>query len=95
MSSHRLPPVLSDSETATRIREAILTGDPVDLRTDNEKADPGDASEWETQRPLSARMLADVLRRNDWPRRPQRLWLGGARITGCSIWMGSSSAIRS
>jgi hypothetical protein len=74
--------LLSRSDTEARVREAIVAGDPVDLRTDDEKMSDGQSRGRDALRPLDARMLEGVLRRSDWPQPPIRLWLRRVCITG-------------
>jgi hypothetical protein len=64
------------------LRQAILTGRLVDLRSGKPEADdPAGGGEWDAQRTISAQVLVDLLTSSDGPRR-QALRLAGARIIG-------------
>jgi hypothetical protein len=66
-----------------QLREAILTGQPVDLRTGHpEQDDPARAGEWEARRVVAAALLADLLTSPGSSAPPKALRLAGARIVG-------------
>jgi adhesin HecA-like repeat protein len=65
------------------LREAMLTGRPVDWRTGDSKADdPAHGAGWDAQRTIPATLLAELLTNTEGPRRPRALRLAGARIIG-------------
>jgi hypothetical protein len=66
-----------------QLREAILTGQLVDLREGDATADAAArGGQWGARRTVPATMLADLLTRVDGPAQPRALRLAGARIAG-------------
>jgi hypothetical protein len=66
-----------------QLREAILTGQLVDLREGDTSADAAArGSRWGARRTVPAVLLADLLTRVDGPAPPRALRLAGARIAG-------------
>lgn len=66
-----------------QLREAILTGQLVDLREGDTSADAvARGSRWGARRTVPAVLLADLLTRGDGPAQPRALRLAGARIAG-------------
>jgi hypothetical protein len=67
-----------------RLREAILTGELVDLRSGNASVDdPAHGAGWGAERIVSAEILTELLTKPaDSSRRPRALRLAGAVITG-------------
>lgn len=65
------------------LREAILTGRLVDLRSGDATADdPAHGADWSHERTVPATLLAELLTSTDGSRRPRALQLEGARIVG-------------
>jgi hypothetical protein len=65
------------------LREAIRTGQLVDLRTGDPVADdPAHGAGWDAQRTVAAVLLAELLTSAEGPRRPRALRLAGARVVG-------------
>jgi hypothetical protein len=66
------------------LREAIVAGRPVDLRTDQPRADGlARGAVWGRRRTVRAEVLAELLtQQGEGARRPRALLLAGARITG-------------
>jgi len=65
------------------LREAILTGQPVDWRTGDATADdPAHGANWDAQRTVAAALLAELLTDVEGSHRPRALRLAGARIVG-------------
>src|SRR5215218_4811836 len=76
-------PVTTRTRAEQELREAMLTGRPVDWRTGNSAADdPAHGAGWDVQRTVDAAMLAELLTDTEGPRRPRALRLAGARIVG-------------
>jgi hypothetical protein len=66
-----------------QLREAILTGQLVDLREGDTSADAAArGSQWSAGRTVPAVVLVDLLTRGDGPAQPRALRLAGARIAG-------------
>jgi hypothetical protein len=66
-----------------QLREAILTGQLVDLREGDTSADgAARGSQWGARRTVPAVVLVDLLTRGQGPAQPRALRLAGARITG-------------
>jgi hypothetical protein len=66
-----------------QLREAILTGRLVDLRTRKPRADdPAHGAGWNSQRTVPAALLVDLLTGTEGSGRPRALRLAGARILG-------------
>jgi hypothetical protein len=64
------------------LRQAMLTGQPVDWRSGDSAADdPAHGAGWDAQRTVAAALLAQLLTDAEGPRRPRALRLAGARIT--------------
>jgi hypothetical protein len=73
----------SHGDMEQQLREAILTGQLVDLREGDPTADAAArGSEWGARRTVPAVLLANLLTRGDGPDQPRALRLAGARITG-------------
>jgi hypothetical protein len=65
------------------LREAMLTGQLVDWRTGNARADdPSQGAGWDAKRTVAAGLLAELLTGTDGSRRPRALRLAGARVLG-------------
>jgi hypothetical protein len=66
-----------------QLREAILTGQLVDLREGDTAADAvARGGQWGARRTVPAVVLVDLLTRGDGPAQPRALRLAGARIAG-------------
>jgi hypothetical protein len=66
-----------------RLRKAIWSGRPVDLRSGNAGADdPAHGAGWDAQRTIAAAVLAELLTNIEGSRRPRALRLAGAPIVG-------------
>jgi hypothetical protein len=73
----------NQTDVEQQLREAILTGQLVDLRTGQpEQDDPARGGEWETRRVVAAALLTDLLTSPGSSGRPRALRLAGARIVG-------------
>jgi hypothetical protein len=72
----------SHIDVEKELRQAILAGRLVDLRSGEPEADdPAGGSEWDARRTVSAQVLVDLLTSSHGPRR-RALRLAGARIIG-------------
>jgi hypothetical protein len=72
-----------DHTSVEQLREAILTGELVDLRTGRpEDDDPARGDEWDARRSVTAALLVDLLTSPSSSGRPRALRLAGVRIVG-------------
>jgi|SRR5215218_2075162 hypothetical protein len=72
----------TEPDVERRLRQAVLAGEPLDLRgRDGKVDDPSSGNEWDASRTVRASLLIDLLTAGDSIHR-RGLWLFGARISG-------------
>jgi hypothetical protein len=73
----------TQTDLERRLREAIVTGQPVNLQSGDMEADaPARGGEWGAERTVDAALLANLLTQTDGRDRPRALRLVGAAIVG-------------